>query len=242
MRQSSVAAGQEPGLYTRAVEWDVPTWSRAVRAWEDYIALYNPGLGYGLELGSRHGGLSFFFAQRYGSNMVCSDYGGPSEKALALHQSEGLSEKITYSDVDATAMAFSDGTFDFVVFKSMLGAVGSRGRYERMEQAMAEIHRVLKPGGVLFFAENLAASPLHRLLRRMLIPWGRSWTYLSYREMQDYLAVFDQDRLESTGFLAVFASRPAWLKAFLAHVDSKLTFLPASWRYVGYGWGRKGFA
>lgn len=161
----------------QVTEWDVHTWQRALSFWERYIESHAPVMSSGLELGSRHGGLSYFFAKQYGSRMYCSDYGFPSEKAKQLHQREGVASLISYHEADAAQIPFEAGTFDFVTFKSVLGAVGAHGRFDRIEQAIKEIHRVLKPGGVLFFAENLRGSWLHRQSRAWFVPWGKAWYY-----------------------------------------------------------------
>lgn len=224
-----------PVDYQTVVEWDVPTWKRAVVHWEHFIAAQQPDLSYGLELGSRHGGLSYFFAKKYDSKVCCSDYGFPSEKAKQLHELAGLSELITYHDVNATQIPFADEAFDFVVFKSMLGAVGARGQFERIEQTLDEIYRVLKPGGVLFFAENLRGSWLHQQSRALFIPWGKAWHYLSLSEMTDLLEPFSKKEIHCTGFSAAFVPKPIWLKNTAAAIDAQLNFLPDSWKYVAYG-------
>ncbi len=225
-----------PSAFVRQVtEWDVHTWQRALSYWERYIGSHAPAMLCGLELGARHGGLSCFFAKQYGSSMYCSDFGFPSDKAKHLHQEQGVAHLISYHDVDAARIPFEDHSFDFVVFKSVLGAVGARGHYARIEQAMTEIQRVLKPGGVLFFAENLSGSLLHRLARRFFVSWGRAWHYVSHREMQALLSGFSHHELYATGFFAAFIPGPARLKNAAARIDALLSFLPASWKYVGYG-------
>lgn len=221
--------------YQIVVEWDIPTWKRAVVHWENFMAAQQPNLSLGLELGSRHGGLSYFFAKKYGANLYCSDYEFPSEKAKQLHKTEDIAHQITYHDVDATKIPFKDETFDFVVFKSMLGAIGAREQFFKIKKAMEEIHRVLKPGGVLFFAENLRGSWLHKQSRAMFIPWGKSWYYLSLLEINDLLEIFSDKEIRFTGFSAAFVPKPLWLKNTAAAIDERLYFLPNSWKYVTYG-------
>ncbi len=221
--------------YQIVVEWDVSTWKRAIIYWENFIEAYQPNLSHGLELGSRHGGLSYFFAKKYGANLYCSDYEFPSEKARHLHEKEGIAHQISYHNVDATKIPFKDEIFDFVVFKSMLGAVGAREQFFKIKKAAEEIHRVLKPGGILFFAENLRGSWLHKQSRAMFIPWGKSWYYLSLAEMKDLFTSFSSKEIHSTGFTAAFVPKPILLKEMAAAIDAQFQFLPDSWKYVAYG-------
>ncbi|MDX1940150.1 MAG: class I SAM-dependent methyltransferase [Saprospiraceae bacterium] len=228
-----------PINYQIVVEWDVTTWSRALRYWEIVIEQQQLSLQLGLELGSRHGGLSYFFAKKYGAQVFCSDYHFPSEKAHQLHEDNNLESLISYHDVDATEIPFEDNSFDFVVFKSMLGAVGAKERYHRIELTIQEIYRVLRPGGVLFFAENMDASPLHRFARRQFIPWGTSWYYVSYSEMHQLLGQFCDKKIHTTGFFGVFIAKPKWMQTIVSKLDEVLFFIPNSWKYVGYGYAVK---
>lgn len=221
------------------IEWDIPTWKRALKFWSNEINRHQCVVEKGLELGSRNGGLSLFFAQQFNSKMCCSDYGFPTEKARILHQSKGVSQLITYHDVNATHIPFQDNYFDFVVFKSMLGAVGAKNQFDLIQQATDEIYRVLKPGGVVFFAENLKASPIHQWARKRFIPWGKSWYYLSLSEMENLLKNFSKRELHSTGFSTAFVPNSTLLKQFFAFIDNLLFFVPKTWRYVVYGYAVK---
>ncbi len=57
-------------------------------------------------------------------------------------------------------LPFEDGSFDAVIFSNSLHHVPP----ERMEQALAEAGRVLRPGGLLYVAEPLAEGPLFELM------------------------------------------------------------------------------
>lgn len=221
------------------VGWDVATWSRPLRFWENRIGTnMNLSGKQGLELGANLGGLSLFFAHRFGCPMVCSDYVFP-EQARAWHQAFAGPVPIEYKQVDVRQIPFPEASFDFVVFKSLLGFVGSHGRAEQIGTAMKEIHRVLRPGGVLFFAENLEGSPLHTLARRSFVPWGRHWHYLSLPEIQQLLRCFSTSEVCATGFFAAFVPRPEWLRGMVARFDQSLPFIPPKWRYVAYGYAAK---
>ncbi|MBK6996160.1 MAG: class I SAM-dependent methyltransferase [Lewinellaceae bacterium] len=221
------------------LEWDIATWSRALRFWEKTILAQNINLQNGLEIGAHNGGISLFFAKKYGAKMVCSDLEPASAKAKSLHDKHKVSRLIEYAGINASAIPYPDDSFDFVVFKSVLGGIGRNGQAEKQKQALAEIHRVLKPGGVLFFAENMRGSVLHRLARRVFMPWGKSWRYLKIKELRRWLSIFESHKIRTTGFFAAFVPKPEWLKTLAAKVDLLFFYLPQKWEYVAYGFARK---
>jgi ubiquinone/menaquinone biosynthesis C-methylase UbiE len=63
--------------------------------------------------------------------------------AYARKASLELGSRITYREADAFALPFADGSFDLVLCRHMLQAV------PRPQEAMAEMIRVLRPGGRL---------------------------------------------------------------------------------------------
>ena len=160
-------------LMREVVEWDVSTWSAAIRFWNDYVECESSTRV--LEIGSRRGGLSLFFALREAAAVICSDFHGPLPEARDLHRRHGVSDRIRYLDADATALPLRDAAVDIVVSKSVLGGIGSHGNRRRVVRALSEIRRVLRPGGTFCFAENLAGSRWHRWLRRRFTSWGDRW-------------------------------------------------------------------
>lgn len=203
--------------------------------WEAILGRTGGRARCGLELGARNGGLSCFFASRFACDMACTDI-EPVAKARALHERHGVASLMTYRQVDACDIPWPDASFDFVVFKSMLGVVGAHGKRHRQATAISEIHRVLRPGGFLLFAENLKGSPLHQVARKAFVPWGRSWAYVHLEELRALLAHFESAEVRSTGFLSAFVPQPEKLRSLCAVVDNSiLRWLPERWNYVGYG-------
>ncbi|MDR1015021.1 MAG: class I SAM-dependent methyltransferase [Coriobacteriales bacterium] len=213
------------------LQWDTGTWARALSHWDGVLGQRRLKGCEALDLGARDGGLTLYLAQK-GMRVVCSDLEGPSPLAHELHARHGIGGQVTYAQVDATAIPFADGSFDVVVFKSLLGGIGACGGLAAMRTAVGEMLRVLRPGGVLLFAENQRASLLHRTARRLFVPWGRSWHYASVRELEDMLAPFACFELRTHGFLACFCKDfPPFL--FLDRLACGL--LRPQWRYVAFG-------
>lgn len=223
------------------VEWDVPTWSRAIALWDEYLNAHVVGQQQpkGLELGAHYGGLTLYMAGKHGVHMVCSDLKSPRKWAHERHESFGVGELVEYSAVDALNIDFPAETFDYVIFKSLLGEIGPTHAPENKPRMIAEVHRVLKPGGAVLFAENMIASPLHQFLRKKVRKWGGSWGYTRVDQMLELLSEFEPVVYRTTGFLTAFAPGPR-LKRGVGVVDSLLDrILPENSRYVIYGYAVK---
>ena len=99
-------------------------------------------------------------------NACCK--GGAREKASKA------GADIEFEQGDSLAMRFEDDSFDAITV-----AYGVRN-FEHLEQGYREMHRVLRPGGVLVVIElatpvNPIVRPLYNLYTRRIIPWaGRS--------------------------------------------------------------------
>lgn len=223
--------------YERYVDWDVRNWATAPAFWESRTQLDLPRC-LCLELGSRHGGLSLWLAQR-GARVVCSDLGGPSPEARLRHAAAGVANRICYAHADATELQY-DEQFDIIVFKSMLGALDGCDRRAVQAAAIAAMHRALRPGGELFFAENLAASPAHRFLRERFVQWGRRWRYVTLEEMREFLAPFSSVEFDTVGLTGALG-RNQQQRRMLGAVDrlGLDRLVPPSWRYIMLGVARK---
>lgn len=203
-------------LLSDIIEWDVINWGRAVCFWEKDIPDSLEGKKV-LDVGGRGGGLSLFFALK-GANVICSNVRPDGfEKAKMLHKKYGLSHKINYKIIDVTEMSFEE-EFDIVTFKSVLGGVGYNNHYDRQEIMMRNIYKALKPGGKLYFAENLIASPLHQKLRKAFTAWGDSWRYISIKEAKNLTKDFTSFHYWTGGVLGTLG-RKKILSYFLGILD-----------------------
>jgi SAM-dependent methyltransferase len=169
-----------------------------------------------------------------GGRVTCSDLWGAKRRASALHERYGVT--MVYEDIDITAIPYED-TFDIIVFKSVLGALGDRSR-QRL--AVGQMHKALGPGGVLLFAENAPGGPLHRALRRRFRRARHpAWRYVSLQDFSSFLQPFSTVETKTTGVLAACGMTEAQRVA-LASVDEVADHcVPAHWRYVIYGVARK---
>jgi SAM-dependent methyltransferase len=219
------------------VEWDVRSWSAAFDFWRRHSTIDLRGCR-ALEIGSRGGGLSLWLALQ-GASVVCSDVIDPEEAAVSKHRRYGVSHLVTYERIDALQIPYT-AAFDIVAFKSVLGAVGRYGRADRQAAAIRQMHNALKPGGELLFAENLAASWVHRRLRSRFVRWGGTWRYVAVDELAQLLAPFTQSAWQASGVLGNFG-RTERQRAALAALDAALfnRITPPAWRYIAMGIARK---
>ena len=214
------------------IQWDVKTWSKVLPFWESNFDI-KPGMKV-LAIGEREGGLSMWFAKK-GCQVTCTDYNDFPETTKELHLSYGVSENINYEmKVDATDLSrFESESFDIVVFKSVIGVLEQK---ERLQQALNEMHRVVRKGGGLLFAENLTGSAMHRYLRKKYVDWGDgSWKYLHARNDMDLFDKFDEKNFKAVGFLSNFGQSEKQ-KSVFGSLDKLMVWaLPRKWKYVLFG-------
>lgn len=216
------------------VEWDVRNWGIALDFWLAHSTKRLSECKV-LEIGTNTGRLSLWLASK-GAKVVCSDVNRVRKEAVELHQSSDLAHLIEHQTIDATSIPYAE-EFDIVVFKSVIGAIDTK---EAQAKAVGEMHKALKKGGELFFAENLVASPMHMFLRRKMISWGETWRYVTIEEMNEFLAPFSERKLRTIGFAGTFGRSEA--QRNLLALGDRLIFeriVPESWKYIIAGVARK---
>jgi SAM-dependent methyltransferase len=218
------------------IQWDVKSWSKALSYWDSKVE-WNK-IQHSLELGGREGGLSLWLALK-GKSVVCSDLKDVQKTAEQLHKRHQVSTWITYQDIDATNIPYEE-YFDLIVFKSIIGGIGRNDNYKNQHKVFKEIYKALKPGGKLLFAENLAASAVHRRLRKRFVQWGSSWRYVSLDEMKEFLSDFSYYDIKATGLLGTFG-RTERQRNVLSAVDDLVLnkICPDRWKYICYGIAEK---
>jgi len=116
-----------------------------------------------LEIGCGQGALARLLVERYRAQMVASDY-DPAQVALAQERLVDLDGRIEFRVVDARTMPFGSAEFDALFSFGVLHHIPNGWR-----KAVAEIARVLKPGGWFVFTD-LVLTPLTGRLLRSLFP------------------------------------------------------------------------
>lgn len=212
------------------VGWDVATWSAAFRRWDEVVADAPPVLRC-LEIGAGPGGPSLWLARK-GHDVLCTNQAMTVEIASPLHERHDYSGSIEYRTIDARELPF-DGEFDVAVFKSVLGGVGDLADQAKV---VAGLHRALKPGGVLLFAENIRGTVVHQAARSLMFRRRRAdWRFNSFYRLRRLLGAFPTVSMSTAGVTAVFGTTEGRRSA-LAKADRFLSpITPPSWRYMAYG-------
>jgi arsenite methyltransferase len=101
------------------------------------------------------------------------DMGGNSEAATRHNlELEGISDRCTLLGVPAQEMPFPDDTFDVIVSNLCLHNIYDR---ETRRQAVQQISRVLKPGGVAILSDYKLTGEYAKQLRQAGLQVERRW-------------------------------------------------------------------
>lgn len=147
-----------------------------------------------LELACGSGQLSFPLSGCVRS-WLATDF---SENMIAEARKRGETDRLRFRVADATALPFPDAHYDCAVIANALHIM------PEPEQALREISRVLKPGGLLYaptflWAEEQASEVRRRLMELAGFKAYREWNLAQFRafiEAQGY-TVLKQELLES---------------------------------------------
>jgi len=122
-----------------------------------------------LELGTGGGGLLALLQDRFRPAWVVGTDFDPAQvetaRGFLTHRWGSLPPSVELRTADALQLPFKDGSFDFVFAMMMLHHVEEHLReYKRRPQALKEVRRVLRPGGVLVYSEILRRSEIRATL------------------------------------------------------------------------------
>jgi len=222
----------DQGLIKDIIDWDVGNWSKSLDFWQskyDIKARENDCL----ELGSNKGGLSLWLAI-HGNRSICSDLKNPKDLAEKIHIKYSCTDRIEYQAINATQIPF-ENRFDIVTFKSILGGISRSGKDSLKKKTIDEIHKSLKPNGVLLFAENLEGSWLHQFMRKHFVKWGNEWNYLKIEEIKYLFEDFKDVSYQYYGFFAAFG-RTEKQRQILSQLDLALNkLIPNNQKYIVFG-------
>jgi len=144
---------------------------------------------YALELGCGTGLFTRSFAQT-GCRIEAVDV---SEALLDRARERHEGGRVSFRVDDAEGLSFADGLFDVVIGSSVL-------HHLHLERALAEIHRVLREGGRIAFAEPNMMNPQIALQRK--VPLFRRWAGESPEETAFFRGKL-ASQLVSAGFVDV---------------------------------------
>jgi SAM-dependent methyltransferase len=96
-------------------------------------------------------------AARLGARVTVSDI-APHNVALALARAQAAGCEVEGVPADAESLPFESHTFDVV---TMAGSLS----YVDLETFLAELRRVLRPGGAFIFVDSLNHNPIYRFNR-----------------------------------------------------------------------------
>jgi ubiquinone/menaquinone biosynthesis C-methylase UbiE len=104
-----------------------------------------------LDIASGKGDSALLAAQERGCTVTGIDYGEAAviDAARAAHAG-GVGDRVAFQVGDAEALPFDDGSFDAALCECSLCTFPDKRR------ALAEVHRVLRPGGRVAFADVVA--------------------------------------------------------------------------------------
>jgi SAM-dependent methyltransferase len=138
--------------------WESPAgklrWARRVKMLSSHL---KPGMTI-LELGC---GTGYFTRElkHSGAEIVAIDI---SPELLEIAKAESSAPNVRYEIQNACALTYPDGIFDSVVGSSIL-------HHLEIEEALAEVYRVLKPGGTIYFTEPNMLNPQIAIQKN--VPW-----------------------------------------------------------------------
>ncbi len=161
-----------------------------------------------LEIGAREGILSSLFKDQF--KVICSDI---SYTEADIKKS---TPEITFMNLNCMNIDLDDDSVDIVLAKSVMGGLKD---YSNQEIAFNEVFRILRPGGLFFFAENTTGSFIHRILRR--IKNKRKLDYWHYCSDDDLTKLSEKYKVISKEYHGVISGT----YSFNQYLDKAFYFL-----------------
>jgi sarcosine/dimethylglycine N-methyltransferase len=140
------------GLYEHDTEAISRASARTVRTIADRLAGLSAESRI-VDLGAGYGGAARWLAREFGCRVSCVNLSeAQNQRNRALTRAAGLEELIDVHDASFEDIPAGDATFDFAWSQDSFLHSGERGR------VLAEVDRILKPGGELIFTDPMQAD------------------------------------------------------------------------------------
>lgn len=152
-----------------------------------------------LDYGCGMGGLSVYLAQTNPKARVCGfDLSTVGTRAAgSLAERSGVSSRVSIAAMDGEAIAYRDHAFDLVVGKSVMHHT------IKYPKTASELHRIMKPGSLAIFKENLGNSPILRLARffTMKVFGDHGDVNITSGQLRHYASAFRSIEIDAWSFL-----------------------------------------
>jgi glycine/sarcosine/dimethylglycine N-methyltransferase len=143
------------GLYTDADEPILDASHRTVRHMAAKLALTPETLV--LDIGAGYGGAARYLAREFGCRVDCLNLSEvQNRRNRAMNEAQGLTDRIAVVDGDFENLPMETYEYDIVWSQDAILHSGRRAR------VLAEVDRVLKPGGTFIFTDPMQADHASR--------------------------------------------------------------------------------
>lgn len=217
-------------------------WSQLINYWQPVLEKL-PRSSKVLAIGERNGGLSLWLALM-GFQVICTDINDIAEQAKQLHTRYNVADKIEYKTFDVVNDTWPAEQFDIIIAKSVIGGVksirsdASSRTFKTQQQAVDNIHSMLKTDGYFFSAENMQGGIITRLYRK-LGNRTSGWRYLTYSELQILFSHFAIVQTKTFGILPTLFSFRVYNRIAFWINKYVLFFLPSRTKYIAFTIARK---
>jgi SAM-dependent methyltransferase len=181
-----------------------------------------------LEIGCSTGGLAAQLST-HSKSYLGTDI---SDKAIGLASARGL-PKASFVCCDGHSIELPAESFDCVIVDALL-------HHMDLSVVLVEVHRLLRPNGILFFNEPLGTNPLFSLYRA-LTPGARTPDEHPFRraDIKFMGSLFDIEEIRWFGFLSIGSAfvRSDSVRRLLSSIDRVLSRTPTRylfWQFSGF--------
>ncbi|UCC92915.1 MAG: methyltransferase domain-containing protein [Thermoplasmata archaeon] len=174
-----------------------------------------------LDVACGTGGTTIALAKGFGCHVTGMDLGSANlERARARAEEEGVAHLTEFLTMDAEALDFPDGSFDAVVSECALCT------FTDQPGALAEVHRVLRPGGTIGITDVIVERELPERARTVLFQVA---CISGAMPRQGYV-----DALEAAGFSDISHEDHSYA---VAELLDKAERMLAGWRFAEQMYG-----